>query len=112
MAQANPTWGEVWIANELRLKLVTLSAVLDELHNRVSAMPWLFERKPESRSYKFMVTGFTLNMFFAMMIPKPIRRICSARHGFVCMSQDRDSDLLKTGEHSEAQQISSRDRAG
>jgi hypothetical protein len=78
------------------VQLVTLSAVLDELHNRVSAMPWLFERKPEYRSYKFMVTGFTFHMFFGMMIPKPIRRICSARHGFLYMSQDRDSDLLKT----------------
>lgn len=78
------------------VQLVTLSAVLDELHNRVSAMPWLFERKPEYRSYKFMVTRFTFHMFFGMMIPKPIRRICSARHGFLYMSQDRDSDLLKT----------------
>jgi hypothetical protein len=37
------------------VQLVMLSAVLDDLHNRVSAMPWLFERKPEYRSYKFMV---------------------------------------------------------
>ena len=59
-------------------------------------MPWLFERKPEYRSYKFMVTGFTFHMFFGMMIPTPIRRICSARHGFLYMSEDRDSDLLKT----------------
>jgi len=29
-------------------------------------------------------------------LAKPIRRICSARHGFLYMSQDRDSDLLKT----------------
>jgi hypothetical protein len=60
------------------VQLVTLSAVLDELHNRVSATPWLFERKTEYRSYKFMVTGFTFHMFFGMMIATPIRRICSA----------------------------------
>jgi hypothetical protein len=35
-------------------------------------------------------------MFFGMMIPKPIRRICSGRHGFLYTSEDRDSDLLKT----------------
>jgi hypothetical protein len=78
------------------VQLVTLSTALDELHNRVSAMPWLFERKPEYRRYKFMVTGFTFHMFFGMMIPKPIRRICSARYAFLYMSEDRDSDLLKT----------------
>jgi hypothetical protein len=75
---------------------VTLSTALDDLHNRVSAMPWLFERKPEYRSYKFIVTGFTFHMFFGMMIPKPIRLICSARHGFLYTREDRDSDLLKT----------------
>lgn len=75
---------------------MTLSALLDDLHNRVSAMPWLFERKPEYRSYKFIVTGFTFHMFFGMMIPKPIRHICSGRHGFLYMSGDRDSDLLRT----------------
>jgi hypothetical protein len=75
---------------------VTLSTALDDLHNRVSAMPWLFERKPEYRSYKFIVTGFTFHMFFGMMISKPIWPICSARHGFLYMSEDRDSDLLKT----------------
>ena len=42
------------------------------------------------------MTGFTFHMFFGMMIPKPIRRICSARHGFLYMSENRDSDLLKT----------------
>jgi hypothetical protein len=46
--------------------------------------------------YKFIVTGFTFHMFFGMMIPKPTRRICSARHGFLYMSEDRDSELLKT----------------
>jgi len=29
------------------VQLVTLSTALDDLHNRVSAMPRLFERKPE-----------------------------------------------------------------
>ena len=42
------------------------------------------------------MTGFTFHMFFGMMIPKPIRRICSARYGFLYMSEDRDADLLKT----------------
>jgi hypothetical protein len=78
------------------VQLVTLSTALDDIHNRVSAMPWLFERKPEYRSYKFIVTGFTFHMFFGMMIPKPIRLICSARHGFLYTREDRDSDLLKT----------------
>ena len=35
-------------------------------------------------------------MFFGTMIPRPISRICSARHGFLYMSEDRDSHLLKT----------------
>ena len=78
------------------VQIVTLSTALDELHNRVSVMPWLFDRKPEYRSYKFIVTGFTFQMFFGMMIPKSIRRICSARYGFLYMSEERDSDLLKT----------------
>jgi hypothetical protein len=29
------------------------------MHNRVSVMPWFFNRAPEYRSYKFIVTGFT-----------------------------------------------------
>jgi hypothetical protein len=71
-------------------------AALDNMHNRVSAMPWPFERKPQYRSYKFIVTGFTFHMFVGMMIAKPIRRICSARRGFLYMSEQRDLDLLKT----------------
>jgi hypothetical protein len=78
------------------VQLVTLSTALDDMHNRVSAMPWLFERKPQYRSYKFIVTGFTFHMFVGMMIDKPIRRICSARRGFLYMSEQRDADLLKT----------------
>lgn len=35
-------------------------------------------------------------MFVGMMIDKPIRRICSARRGFLYMSEQRDADLLKT----------------
>ena len=35
-------------------------------------------------------------MRWVVAIPKPIRRICSARHGFLYTSDDRDSDLLKT----------------
>jgi hypothetical protein len=76
--------------------LVTLSKALDDMHNRVSVMPWFFNRTPEYRSYKFIVTGLTFQMFFGMQIPKPTRRICSARHGFLYMSEDRDADLLKT----------------
>jgi hypothetical protein len=37
------------------VQLVMLSAVLDELHNRVSAMPWLFER--ETRVPELQVHG-------------------------------------------------------
>ena len=73
--------------------LVTLSGVLDDLYNRVAVMPWFFNRKPEYRAYKFVVTGFTFQMLFGMMIPKPIRRICSARRGFLYMSAD--GDMLK-----------------
>jgi hypothetical protein len=76
--------------------LVTLSTALDDLHNRVCAMPWFFDRKPEYRSYKFIVAGLHFQMFFGMMIPKGIRRICTARRRFLYMSEDRDSDLLKT----------------
>jgi hypothetical protein len=35
-------------------------------------------------------------MFFGAMIRKSFMRICAARHGFLYMSEDRDSDLLKT----------------
>jgi hypothetical protein len=76
--------------------LVTLSTALDDLHNRVAVMPWLFNRTPEYRSYKFIVTGLAFQMFFGMMIPKVIRRICTARYGFLYMSEDRDDDLLRT----------------
>jgi hypothetical protein len=31
-----------------------------------------------------------------MMIPRTIRRLCSARRGFLYLSEDRDADLLKT----------------
>ena len=37
-----------------------------------------------------------MNPFFGTMIRKSFRRICGARHGFLYMSGDRDSDLLKT----------------
>lgn len=76
--------------------LVTLSKALDDLYNRVAVMPWFFNRMPEYRSYKFIVTGLTFQMLFGMMIPKPLRRICSARRGFLYMSEDRDADMLKT----------------
>lgn len=87
--------GETGIPDGI-VQLVTLSTALDNMHNRVSAMPWLFERKPQYRSYKFIATGFTFHMFVGMMIDKPIRRICSARHGFLYMSEQRDDDLLTT----------------
>jgi hypothetical protein len=54
------------------VQLVTLSYQLEDLHNRMSAMPWLSEQKPEYRSHKFIVTGFTFHMFFGMMVPEPI----------------------------------------
>ena len=56
-------------------------------------MLWFFNRTPEYGSYKFIVTGLTFQMFVGMMIPKPIRRICSARRGFRYMSEDRDAQL-------------------
>jgi hypothetical protein len=68
--------------------------VVDNLHNRVAAMPWLFDRKPEYRSYKFIATGLTFQLFVGMMTPKPIRRSCSARRGFLYMSEERDADML------------------
>src|SRR4051812_38102325 len=41
--------GETGIPDGI-VQLVTLSTALDNMHNRVSAMPWLFERKPQYRS--------------------------------------------------------------
>lgn len=76
--------------------LVTLSKALDDMHNRVSAMPWFFNRTPEYRSYKLIVTGLTFQLFVGMMIPKRIRRICSARQGFLYMSEEHDADLVRT----------------
>jgi hypothetical protein len=87
--------GETGIPDGIVL-LVTLSTALDDLHNRVAVMPWLFNRTPEYRSYKFIVTGFAFQMFFGMSIPQGIRRICTARYGFLYMSEDRDKDLLRT----------------
>jgi hypothetical protein len=76
--------------------LVTLSAALDDLHNRVSVMPWLFDRTREYRTYKFVVTGVTFLLFVGMMTPKSIRRMCTVRRGFLYMSEERDADLLRT----------------
>jgi hypothetical protein len=76
--------------------LVTLSKIRSDPHNRVAIMPWFFDRTPGYRSYKFIVTGLVFQLIVGMMIPKPIRRICSARRGFLYMSEDRDADLLNT----------------
>jgi hypothetical protein len=76
--------------------LVTLSSALDDLLNRVLAMPWRFNRTAECRTYKFVVTGLNFLLFVGMQIPEPTRRICSARRGFLFMSEERDADLLKT----------------
>lgn len=35
-------------------------------------------------------------MFVGMMIDKPIRRICSARRGFLYMSEQRNADVRET----------------
>ena len=76
--------------------LVTLSNALDDLYNRVAVMPWFFNRTPEYRHYKFLATGLTFQMLFGRMIPKPLRRICSARRGFLFMSEVVDAAMLKT----------------
>lgn len=86
---------ETGITDEIVL-LVTLSRALDNLHNRVSVMPWFFNRTPEYRSYKFIVTGLTFQLFVGKRIPEPIRHLCTARQGFLYMSEGRDADLLKT----------------
>ena len=59
-------------------------------------MPWFFNRMPECRRYKFIVTGLMFEVFVGMMIPMSIRRLCSARRGLLYMSEDRDADLFKT----------------
>ena len=74
---------------------VTVSKALDDLHNRVGVLPWYFNRTAEYKSYKFLVPGLTFHMFFGMMIPKPQRRICSARQGFLYMTEDGDAARLK-----------------
>ena len=68
---------------------------LDRLPNQVVMMPFLSDRKPEYRRYRFVVTGLTFDMFLGMMIPKPLRRLCSARSGFLYMSESTDADTLK-----------------
>ena len=45
-------------------------------------MPRLFNRMPDYWSHKFIVAGITFQMFLGRMIPKSIRRMCSARLGF------------------------------
>ena len=85
---------------DLRITLVvlfiTLSKGLDDLHNRVAVLPWFFDRKPQYGSYKFIVPGLTFHMFFGMQIPAPQRRICSAREGFLYMTEEGDAAKLET----------------
>jgi hypothetical protein len=62
------------------VRLVTLSKALDDMHNRVSVMPWFSNATSEHRSYKFIVTGLPFQMFIGMMIPKPL--VLSAGRGW------------------------------
>ena len=75
--------------------LVFLRKDLDWLYNQVVTMPFLSNREPEYRRYKFVVPGLTFDMLFGMRIPKTLRRTCSARSGFLYMSESTDADMLE-----------------
>ena len=75
---------------------ITVSKALDGMHNRLAAFPWFFNRTREYKSYKCMVPGLTYQMFFGQLIPPGQRRICSARQGFIYMTEGGDAQKLKT----------------
>ena len=75
--------------------LVFLRKDLDWVYNQVVTIPFLSNREPDYRRYKFAVPGLTFDMLFGMMIPKPLRRICSARSGILYMSESIDADTLE-----------------
>ena len=75
--------------------LVFLRKDLDRLYNGIVAMPYLFNRDPKYRRYKFIVPGLTFDMLFGMRIPKTLRGSCSARLGFLYMSESTDANTLE-----------------
>ena len=75
--------------------LVFLRKDLDWLYNQVVTMPFLSNREPEYQRYKFIVPGLTFDMLFGIRIPKTLRGTCSARSGFLYMSEAIDADTLE-----------------
>ena len=74
--------------------LVTLSKTLDELHNQVVVMPYLY-RKAEYRHYKFVVPGLAFDMFLGKVIPRSYQNACSTQQGWLYMSTRGDVGKLQ-----------------
>ena len=76
--------------------LVTISTDLDELPNKAVMMPQFFCKEEFHHHYQFAMLGLRFDLLCGGRIRELLRRLCTARSGYLYMNKGGDDGLLKT----------------
>jgi hypothetical protein len=79
--------------------LVHVNRALDEMHNKVAALPFPLNRSSVFRSYKFLAMGISCVMMVGSKLPPDALAICSGRTGYLYQSDRNDSGTVESMAH-------------